>query len=339
MSPRLTTVLLGAALLGCGICAYEWRSQLQSVQGELDTLKGERDRLRLRLIALEAARKDAADKAVAVREAEAAEARRPGRAGFTASPDGSPPEDWRGGGGPARFMALMDNPEAQRLMAIQQKAGLDSRYASLFRALNLSPADLEKFKNLLVERQTTVMDAMNAARAQGLTGPENRDALRQVVASAQAEVDANIRSTLGDAAFAQYQTYEQTLPERNVVTQLQQRLSYSTTPLTDDQSNQIIALLAANAPQRAQGSGPSNAAVSAATNPGGPGSFRGGGGVPITDAVIAGSQGILNSTQLAALTQLQQEQQAQARLRAQMNASRQPAATANGGPTAAPAHP
>ena len=339
MSPRLTTVLLSVALLGCGTFAYEWHSRLESLQSELEGLKSERERLRSQIAELETARKNAAEKAATAHEADAPEARRPGRAGFTASPDGGPPENWRGGG-PGRFMAMMDNPEAQRLMAIQQKAGLDPRYASLFRALNLSPADLEKFKNLLVERQTTVMDAMTAARAQGLTGPENRDAIRQVVANAQAEVDNTIRSTLGDAAFAQYQTYEQTLPERNVVSQLQQRLSYSSAPLSDEQSNQIIALLAAAAPQPVPGSGPSNAAVAAALNPGGgPGPLRNGGGVPITDAVIAGSQGILNSTQIAALTQLQQEQQAQAQLRAQMRASSQQPATPTGtAPATAPDH-
>ena len=270
MSPRLTILLLSASLLGCGICAYEWRTQLQSVQSELEASKSERDRLRLRLIALEAAQKKAAAATISAAETEAQQGRRTLRAGGPVESDRTPGENWRGGGG-ARFMALMNNPEAQRLMAIQQKGALDSRYADLFRALNMSPADLEKFKSLLVERQTTVMDAMNAARAQGLTGPENRDALKQVVANAQAEVDNTIKATVGDAAFAQYQTYEQTLPERNVVTQLQQRLSYSAAPLTDDQSNQIIALLAVSAPERTQASGPSNSAVNAAINPGGPG--------------------------------------------------------------------
>ena len=39
----------------------------------------------------------------------------------------------------------MESPEIQQLMALQRKAGLDSRYAALFKALNLSPAQLERF--------------------------------------------------------------------------------------------------------------------------------------------------------------------------------------------------
>jgi len=126
-----------------------------------------------------------------------------------------------------------------------------------------------------------------------------------------------------------------------VVTQLQQRLSYSSAPLTDQQSNQIIALLAVNAPQPTQGSGLSNSAVAAAINPnGGTGPFRTGGGVPITDDVIASSQGILNTTQVEALTELQEEQQAQAKLRAQMRANNQQPATPTGTATVAtPPHP
>src|SRR4051812_32869569 len=62
-----------------------------------------------------------------------------------------------------RFGALLANPEMQKLMAVQQKGALDSRYSSLFKQLNLSPADLEKFKNLLVEKQSAAMDVMAAA--------------------------------------------------------------------------------------------------------------------------------------------------------------------------------
>jgi len=339
MVPRLITILLSLTLLVCGFFAFEWRNQWLAVQDERDALKSEREGLRRRIAELENAAKNVASQSPEASDAEGRESRRQGRSASAGDSNFSPVENWRGGG-PARLMALMDKPETQRLLGIQQKAALDSRFASLFHSLNLSPSDLDRFKNLLVEKQTAAMDAVAAARAQGLTGPENRDTLRQVIASAQAEVDNTIRSTLGDAAFAQYQTYEQTLPERNLVMQLQQRLSYSAAPLTDAQTDQVIALLAANAPATAAGAGPANVPFFGATNPGfAPGQFRPGGGVPITDAVIAGSQGILNSTQIAALTQLQQEQQAQAQLAAQMRASRQAATAADSGPTAAPVHP
>lgn len=335
MSPRITNLLLGVALLGCGIYAYQWHSQLQSLQGTLETLKADRDRLSRRVAELKEAKPAPVAPTIPdVRETEAIETRVPMGPGFSPVEPGGPPEGFRGGDGRGRFMAMLDNPEIQKLMTIQQKAALDSRFASLFKSLNLSPADLEKFKNLLVEKQTAVMDARAAARAQGLSGPESRDAIRQAITNAQAEVDNSIRSTLGEAGFAQYQTYEQTLPERNLVSQLQQRLSYSSSPLTDMQTNQVVALLAANNAAANQGSttasGPRNNFPQ----------FRGG-GVQITDAVIAGSQAILSGPQLTALTQLQQEQQAQAQLAAQLRASRRSAPTTTGsaGAAAAPSKP
>src|ERR1700760_1944148 len=47
----------------------------------------------------------------------------------------------RGPGG--GWSALMNSPEAQKLMALQQKANLDSRYAALFKSLNLTPEQLD----------------------------------------------------------------------------------------------------------------------------------------------------------------------------------------------------
>lgn len=228
-----------------------------------------------------------------------------GQAGFRARPDGG------------RFGAILSNPEMQKLMAVQQKGALDNRYSSLFKQLNLSPADLDKFKNLLVEKQTAVMDVMAAARSEGLTGRDNRDQIRELVQNAQNEVDNTIKATLGDAAYTQYQSYEATQPQRTVVSQLEQRLSYSSTPLSDTQSQQLVQILAATTPTRENnGNG-----VMAGAAPGGGGPFSA--GSKITADAIGQAQGVLSAQQMSALQGLQQEQQAAAQLRQQMRASMQ----------------
>jgi hypothetical protein len=219
-------------------------------------------------------------------------------------------------GGPGRFdrrarmnnlAALLENPEFSKLWNSQQKLALDSRYSSLFKGLNLSPADLDKFKSLLVEKQAAITDVMSSAREQGLDprNPDDRAQLVTLLQTAQAQVEANIQQTLGAAQFAQYQNYEQTLPQRNVVTQLAQSLSYTGTPLQDAQVAQLVNILAANTPaqnQNASGLG---------------GLFAGMGGgfgnrtSPITDAAITQAQSILTDPQVTALQQLQAQQQAQ----------------------------
>jgi hypothetical protein len=220
------------------------------------------------------------------------------------------PQEWRGqrpGEMFKRYNQLMENPEAQRLLAIQQKAALDSRYSALFQSLHLSPAQLEQFKSLLVEKQNAVIDVLAAARAQGMTGPENRATLTQMIQSSQAEVDQTIRTTMGDAVFAQYQGYEQTLPQRNTVGLLNARLSYTDQPLTPQQSDQLVQILAQTSPA------PANRSNNTPVNR--PGGIFNLASVPITDAAVAQSQTVLSPSQVQAMQQLQQEQQAQQQLR------------------------
>ena len=220
---------------------------------------------------------------------------------------GAGPEGGRAG----RFFALLDDPEVQRLAAVQQRASLDERFAALFRSLRLTPEQLERFKDLLVEKRAAVADVMAAARAEGMTGRESRDELRALVQNAQGEVDASIRSLLGEAGFLQYESYERTLPQRGTVERLNERLSYSGNPLSAGQAEQLVQVLAANPGERAPGDR-ANLAVAA---PGARfGLTGGGGGAPITDQAIAQASTVLQPKQLEALQQLQQEQQAQAQL-------------------------
>lgn len=205
----------------------------------------------------------------------------------------------------ASFAALMANPEFASAMSLQQRAALDSRYAALFKELKLSPAELEKFKNLLVERQSSRMDVMNAARENGLNPRDNRDEINKLVAEAQAEVDANIKAALGDTRFAQYQSYDSTQPQRNLVSQLDQRLSYTSTQLNPTQAQFLITALS---------SGDSTATEQG----GGGGNWGGGNRTVIPDAVIQKAQNVLSPDQVAALKQIQAEQLAQQKVREMM---------------------
>lgn len=303
---RLALVVLALTAATSVFYAFQQQKALKAARAAAESLEKERNDLRKKLWDAEKRRGEL-------------EAQLRNRPNGEAGPDGSTgPEGaavdaairfaTAGDGGPfGRFMAMMDNPEVQRLLAAQQRGALDARYAALFKSLNLTPAQLEQFKNLLVEKRTAVADVMAAARSQGLTGRENRDELRTLVQNAQNEVDNNIRSVLGDAAFAQYQNFEQTQPQRSVVSQLQQRLSYSGAPLSDAQSEQLVQVLATTTEQKNPSAG--------TLRPGaGRIAFGGNGGAQITDQAVAQASTVLNASQVQALQQLQQEQQAQAQL-------------------------
>lgn len=217
------------------------------------------------------------------------------------------------------LFGMMDNPEYQKLMALQQKGMLDGRYAALFKSLKLTPQQLENFKRLLVEKQTSLMDVLAAARAQGLDPRADPDAVRQLISGAQAEIDESIKTAIGDGAYSQYKDYETTLPYRNMVSQLEQRLSYSSTPLTDTQSQEMLRIFAETAPAPAAGAQVATRVAGTAVFSGAGGggnvfTMLGGGGGQISDEAVTRSQSVLSADQMGALQQLQQEHQAQAQL-------------------------
>lgn len=216
--------------------------------------------------------------------------------------------------------ALLANPDFVKAASIQQRAALDNRYASLFKQLNLSPAELEKFKDLLIERQNSRMDVMTAARESGLNPRENRDELKKLTDEAQSEVDGNIKAALGDAAYAKYQTYDTTGSQRAVVETINNKL-YGSTPLTQAQSDFLVSALSTTS---TTGDTAGNQGGNNGGGGGGPGGWGGMGGggntATITDAVIVQAQNVLTADQVTALKAAQAEQQAQKTMRDIMRA-------------------
>src|SRR5688572_23369908 len=108
---------------------------------------------------------------------------------------------------------LMNKPEVQAMVSLQHKAAIESRYAPLFKNLNLPGDQIEKLKTLLADRSTTMQDVMIAAREQGLNPRDNPEAFRKVVADAQNQINDGIKSVIGEQGFAQLSNYEQTIPQ------------------------------------------------------------------------------------------------------------------------------
>ena len=207
-------------------------------------------------------------------------------------------------GAPMRLNELLEDPDFAAAWQAQQKAALDAPYAALFRQLHLNPQQIDQLKALLAERMTARLDVMNAAREQGLGGRENRAEVNRLLQETHAEIDAGIRELLGDSGYAQLQQYERTAPERTVVRQLESRLSYSSTPLSTAQAEALVTIL--NDTSRSTG-GRANSAMVFPIGPGG----VSGPTAPVSNAAIARAQGVLSADQLAALRQIQADQQAQ----------------------------
>jgi hypothetical protein len=204
-----------------------------------------------------------------------------------------PGRDLRRGGGD-RYIERMQSPEFQAAQRARSHAMLDSRYADLFRRLNLPPAQLEQLKSLLVDRDTIMTDVMAAATIAGINPRENGAEMRELYRQTRQDIDAGIAELLGTDAFAQYQHYQQTLPQRTAINQLEQRLSYTATPLTAAQSEQLVNLLARSA--RPEGN---------IVPPGRPGGLVAMGGVRMDEQVLSQAAAILSPQQLEAFRQMQ----------------------------------
>ncbi len=120
-------------------------------------------------------------------------------------PAPSVPEDQPAG--PAALVSLMNNPQVQQFVDARIGQMVDNSYADLFQQLNLSPADADSLRSLLVQRATAWRDVMSAAATQGLDPATDRDQFRQMMTDSQGQVDNSIHSLLGDTNFQTYQTY------------------------------------------------------------------------------------------------------------------------------------
>lgn len=213
-----------------------------------------------------------------------------GKAAPIALDTGSPRERRTPGDNPAtRFAAFARNPAFMQLWTAYQKLSLDAHYGVLFKQLKLSASQLDAFKDLLVQKQLALAQALDAARAQGRARPGDFAAIHRLAQQVQDETDAGIRQALGRDKFARYENYERTFPERTIINQLSARLLYTDSPLQDQQVEQLVQLMA----NHLLPSGPDS--------PLGP-------NIGISDQFIAQAKAVLTPTQLDALRSLQQQQ-------------------------------
>jgi hypothetical protein len=319
--PSKNTLIIVLSLAAATLGAVSWRQYEELIGLRAQIADGELTMLKKQLADARKAIKSLEDRMAAMRGRRGGAGGQGADASIGNNPGGAGGRI-RGGGRFGMFGQLAGNPEFQRLLALQMKSRISATYGPLFKALNLTPDQLAQFQSLLADKQQALMDTLQAAREQGINPRTDPDGFKTLVSQSESQVDASIQQALGDQAYSQYQQYQQTLPERNTVNSLQQQLSYTQTPLTDDEANQMVALLAQNQPQRA-GSG------TAGTTGGGDGGpnlmslINGGGTAKVTPEAITAASGVLSAPQISALQQIQAQQQAQQQMQQLMRGAAQ----------------
>jgi hypothetical protein len=159
----------------------------------------------------------------------------------------------------ANLSQMMTTPEGREMMRAQARMNMSRLFPHLGAELGMSPAELDKFYDLLAKQQADMMvDSMMASadpgRDSGAT-QEFRQPSRQM--ERQRANGAEIEAALG-TKFPQWLSYQQTLPLRQQVAQLQSQLGDGDA-LSDAQARSLVTTLAAEKAridQEQQRSGP-----------------------------------------------------------------------------------
>jgi hypothetical protein len=133
---------------------------------------------------------------------------------------------------------IMKNPGMKEMIRAQQKGQLEMMYGALFKCLQLSDAELESFKNLLLDKQMALVDnameMMNSAAT-----PEEKKAAADRIKEMTASYDAQCKTLLGDENYTLYKSFEETQPERMQVSMFKGSLG-SADPLSEEQEDSLI---------------------------------------------------------------------------------------------------
>ena len=147
----------------------------------------------------------------------------------------------------AAIRAQMDSPEGRAITRANARMLLPTQYPDLARELNLSPEQAEKLFDMLARQQTDLSDSMRpmieAARNGSMPAAARLEMARKDM-QMRAANDAELQTLLGDK-YPAWQAYNQALPQRRQVKQLQAVLSATDNALSDAQAKPLIAALAA----------------------------------------------------------------------------------------------
>jgi hypothetical protein len=144
--------------------------------------------------------------------------------------------------GPGVAALLAANPSLFNLGVRAYRANLGSHYQQLYRALALSPGQIEAFEDLMTEHEEGLLDLEATAASQGIgTADPAFLALRQ-------QQDDQLRAAqialLGETGYRQLQQLARMQPVQDLVANLATTVALTDTPLGGAQAAEVAGFLA-----------------------------------------------------------------------------------------------
>lgn len=179
------------------------------------------------------------------------------------------------------FDLAASNGEYRELFLAQQRAGYAKSYGPLYEHLRLTPDQIARFEELVLDQIRFLLDATAAAQAHG--GSVTDPALVGVDAHEARKVDEQLVQLFGHEKFAEYVRWQKNGTNREHADELASKLYYTDTPLRREQAEKLTEVIAAH------------------TTRGETHGLIGTGGKVDWPAVIAAAPAILSEPQLAKL--------------------------------------
>lgn len=137
---------------------------------------------------------------------------------------------------------MFKNPEMRDMIKQQQKTVfatmIEKNYADFIKTQQLSPEQATALKDLLSKKMAVGADLGIEMMSGDLTPEQRADLTKRIKADTDA-IAAEIKDFLGTDAYAAYETYEKTIPDRMAVSTLKGQLPENLA-LNNDQEQQLV---------------------------------------------------------------------------------------------------
>ena len=140
--------------------------------------------------------------------------------------------------GPSPLSGITSNPEMQKLIREQQKAGMGMIYKDFVKRANLSTEQAEKLNNLLADHVMANVDEITTA----LRDHKNKEDMDKAFADQDKALQEKTQALLGPDGFTQFQDYSRNLASYLTAEQFKPMLS-GDQDAKDQQSKQLYQLM------------------------------------------------------------------------------------------------
>lgn len=121
------------------------------------------------------------------------------------------------------YKKMFEDPAMKKRMRDSFRASIDSQYSPLLKELDLSPENLDQFKDLLSEEWADTVITLQSVL--GVSSLEEKEAIQQRYDNIREEHKEKIQGFLGNEGYEKYQAYQDRSSERYIVTHFMESLN------------------------------------------------------------------------------------------------------------------